>query len=185
MRAKQRFVGSYVDLTTKERISFLMEHFGHFEQFHHAYKESIEERISCILSYERKKRGDLGVRVMSKNTISDITAQKAMELVDIGKSIDRGKVSSKMVQDKDERAEIMEAIFEWKLMRSEYEILKRQLRMLKPADYGIMHPYLMGEKSRKQIAKELEIERSSVDKRIYRIRKYLVEKMIPYIIENN
>lgn len=180
MEAKQRFVGAYVDLTTKERINFLMEHFGHFEQYHHAYRESIEERISCILSYERKK-SNLGVRVMSRNTISDITAQKAMEMVDIGNSIDRGKVSAKMVPDKDEREEIMEAIYEWKLMRSEHEILKRQLRMLKPTDYGIMLPYLMREKTKRQIAKELEIERSSVDKRIYRIRRVLVDRVIPYL----
>ena len=181
MEAKQRFVGAYIDLTTKERINFLMEHFGYFEQYHHAYRESIEERIACILSYERKKRENLGVRIMSRNVISDITAQKAMELVDIGQSIDHGKVSVKMIPDKDEWEEIMEAIYEWKLMRSEHEILKRQLRMLKPTDYVIMHPYLMREKTKRQIAKELEIESGSVDKRIYRIRRLLVNRVIPYL----
>lgn len=183
METKQRFVGIYMDLTTKERINFLLEHLSHFESYHQAYQESIEERISCIRCYERKKKGSLGVRVMSGNTISDITAQKAMEHLEIRESMNRGTVSSKMIRNKEEREEIVEAIYEWKLMRSEYEILLRQLQMLKPSDYEILYPYLMREKTKRQIAEELSIEKSSVEKRIFRIRKKFVDHVIPYFKE--
>ena len=78
----------------------------------------------------------------------------------------------------------MGAVIHYRLpMRHEFEIFRQQLLMLKTSDYDILFPYINKEKSRKELAKELEIERGSIDKRIYRIRRILMDRMVSYLKE--
>lgn len=183
MATKQKIVGFYCDRSIRERMNFIFENYRDFEQFHKAYRKSIEEKIFCIRNYERRKENHLGVRIMGGQTISDITAQKAIENLEISDNIAKGNIAGLQIQDEEDRKEIETAVLEWQLMRHEFEIFRQQLLMLKTSDYDILFPYINKEKSRKELAKELEIERGSIDKRIYRIRRILMDRMVSYLKE--
>lgn len=73
------------------------------------------------------------------------------------------------------------AVKEWILLTREYEKLKNCIRMMKPEDKDLFLSYIKKEKTIDELSDELFLERGSVVKRLYRIRRGLMDQILPWL----
>lgn len=175
MSTEHKLFGSYLGLTAKQRIYHLLNNFHCRNYYEDGYRKYIEGSIADIRAYERNRKSELGVRVMSGNSISDITAERAYEALAISKAVSSGRISESLIKDKEDRRMILLAIEEWVTIRDDFNSLERALGMLAPKDHDLIMDYLSGKKSYRDIAGDFMIDYESARKRLQRIRGRIVK----------
>ena len=88
-----------------------------------------------------------------------------------------------MFPDPYERTLISTAVYEWDLMKKEFGILSGFIDLMQYDERNIFVPYIQKEKGISDIATELNVEWDSANKKVYRIRKALVEEVLPWFDE--
>lgn len=83
--------------------------------------------IADIRAYERNRNEELGVRIMSGASMSDITSAAAEEKIRIEKSFFENLITESLIKDKEDREMILMAIDEWLVIKDDYESLERVL----------------------------------------------------------
>ena len=182
MEAGKNIVGCYVGLEPRERIEFLYHHYDNLDVFRQAYKESVVNMIAYMRAYDRSQDKLEGIQ-KTRNLLNSITESAAFERIVISEYFEQNKPSDELVEEEEDKDIISWAIFEWHLMKSEFDIFKNFLNMLSTRDRRILTAYIGHSKSVKEIAKELDIEKESAEKRIYRIKQKLIENMMPILPE--
>ena len=183
MRTEQCFIGSYYRKKAADRIEMLFENYGQFPAYMNGYKSGLKTFISSILASDRREEiGDPGVRV-SSGSMSDITAQIAIENITIAEAIDKVDAGAFTFRDKQDEEDVFIAIHELELMKNEYSTLVCQLKSLPESDRKIFLPYLVGERTPEEIAEENCIGLESVYKRIYRVKKQMKSRMKMFMLD--
>lgn len=186
MKAKQNVIGMYVGLSAKNRIDFLIKHYVDIERLREAYKDWVVDIMIDARTANRNRRDNLGVRVQTSNGISDITFCQATERILFDDCFKKLMVTEDMFPDPYEYELINLALFEWDLMKREYENLRHGFKLfLDEEETKIIDSYFKREKLLYDIADEYCIEPESANKRVYRIRKKLVSGVIPRFKEYN
>ena len=184
MESKHNFIGSYLDKSPKERIYHLLDHYRDFDQYRDNYKDTVINLMVAMSEYNnRSKREDLGIRVQTSKGTSDITAAKAIERVALEECFEQMRVTKELFPDPDELGLISTAVYEWDLMGKEFDILAGFINLMRPDERNLFLPYIRREKRVAEIADELRLEWESANKRVYRIRKALLENVLPWFNE--
>ncbi len=184
MESKHNFIGSYLDKSPKERIYHLLDHYRDFDQYRDNYKDTVINLMVAMSEYNnRSKREDLGIRVQTSKGTSDITAAKAIERVALEECFEQMRVTKELFPNPDELGLISTAVYEWDLMGKEFDILAGFINLMRPDERNLFLPYIRREKRVAEIADELRLEWESANKRVYRIRKALLENVLPWFNE--
>lgn len=77
MISKQKLFGYYMELSVKERVLYMLTNYKHRAYYEESQRQYIEGMIADIRAYERKRNDDLGIRIMSGGSMSDITSAAA------------------------------------------------------------------------------------------------------------
>lgn len=180
--AEREIVGMYLGMTAKKRMDFIYKNYRNFNYISDAYMDSVTEMIACIRECERRhEEDDLGVRVQTSQSLSSITEQRAFEHILIKEALDNNLITDSLIEDAEERERVSVAIFEWNLMKSEYEIFNKQMKALKPENYEIVKEYISRRKSIGDLADEYNIEPESMKVRLHRIKGILIDGIIPFL----
>ena len=172
-------IGFYLNRNPKERISYLYEHYSEYPHISASYQDMLQRRIAVIRSYERQRRDELGVRVMSGNPVSSITENMACENSEIADIVVSGYLPSGVIHDLEDQREIRLGLHEMQIMQREYEAFNAALMgNLDGEELGIFMSHIRREKTMEKMAKEFGVERDSVKKRIYRIKVKLVNILL-------
>ena len=184
MEPKQTFIGEYVNRSPKERLYRLMDLYKDFASFLDDYKECVIDIMVVMREYQlQPSDADLGVRVQTSGGTSNITASKAEDRMLLEECFEQRKIIKSMFPDPEELTLISTAVYEWDLMESEFKVLRGYINLMKPKDKSIFLPYIKGEKRIADIAEELCLEPESAITKLYRIRKGLVSKVLPWFKE--
>jgi len=148
------------------------------------YREGLAFFIARQKAYNRKNDyGDLGIRDQTSRRLSDLTADMAIENVIVKECIDKCEASDDLLMDVDDREEGALGLFELQLMKQELQVFDFQLQTFRKEDFKILSSYLNRTRSIREIAEELSIEPESVNKRLYRLKRKLKERIIPFMKE--
>jgi len=183
---KQSIVGVYVGLPVKKRIAFLMEHYREFDRYRSAYKECVVSIMIAANSSKKNTSDDLGVRVQTSGGNSDITYYQALERIAFDECFDRVNVTDEMFPDPYEYHLISTAVFEWDLMKKEFDELNSCIKfILEEHERELLLSYINKKTKLKDIANDRAIEVDSARKKMYRIRKKLLDGAAPWFNEYN
>lgn len=186
MMAKQQIVGVYAGLSVKKRIRFILEHYKDFESYRSSYKECIISIMIAINEGRRNRDDDLGVRVQTSGGNSDTTYYKALERLSVDDCFRFLTVTRDMFPDPYEHNLISTAIFEWDLMKREYDELNSCMNfLLKENEKQMLLSFINKNKKLKDIAYDCSIELDSAKKKVYRIKRKLLDGATPWFKEYN
>ena len=184
MKAKHLFIGEYIDKSPKDRIYQLLDNYRSFTRYLDSYKENVVNLMLAMREYYiSPSEEELGVRVQTTRGTSDITASKAIDRVELEECFEKMRVTKELFPDPEELRLISTAVFEWNLMGKEYRILSGFIDMMQPDDRSIFVPYIKREKRVSEIAADQNVEWDSANKKVYRIRKALIEEVMPWFNE--
>ena len=175
MSTKQIHLRSYANQPTEKRIRYLMQHYNDYELYEAAYRKEIEFRVAETRAIERNRRDDLGVRIMSGTSLSDITFEQACESSTIKDSLKENGRPDKLVRDRYEKELIFQLVNDWRTFKRDYDALNSQLPKLGHGNYEMFVDILRQEKNYQQIADELMIELDSVKKKIRRFKAKIIQ----------
>ncbi len=178
------FIGEYLKKSPKKRIYELIGHFDDFDDYRERYKEYTVNLMVMMREHrERSAEADTWVKVQTFGDMSDQTFDAVSERLTLEQNFVNRKISRKMFPDLYEYRLVSTAAFEWNLMEKEYRILRSFVDLMKPSDRGLLIPYIRKEKEIADIAAELCVEHESANKKVYRIRKALLDNMLPWFKE--
>lgn len=178
--ARRNIVDRYSRATVEKRVEIILDNYATFNRILDGYEKSLSIVIRNERDFNRKKQlGDSGIRVQTSN-ISDITAQTAIENVEIQEAIHDG--------DWHTATKGSDNIFEHRLeietisqMRDDYDIVTGQLSVLLKEEYDFYLPYINREKNCFEIAEEQGLSPEAVRMRLYRYRLIVKESALPFM----
>jgi Ran GTPase-activating protein (RanGAP) involved in mRNA processing and transport len=184
METKQSMIGQYCKNSTDKRFDYIYMNYKNFIGLIAGYREGLAFLISSQKAYNRKsKQENLGVRVQIVQGLSDLTANMAIENVMVKEQIDNCHISTELLIGVDDREEVALALFELQLMKQELQVFDFQLQTFREEDFMILSSYLNRNRSVRELADDMAIESESVNKRLYRLKRKLKERMIPFMKE--
>lgn len=171
----QRIVGKYYKMPPQERINQLIDDYDCFPDMIDVYERDIYEWILGGISKARQDAiGDLGVRIQNGNNVASPTASVAeiKQRTDAAMKMGFLDASFKDLIDFDE---INRGMREIALMKREFGRFSDRLKLIHKGNRTFFELYLKKHKNRTrdELATELEMTRDALDKRIYRLRKDL------------
>ena len=125
MGTREEFIKKYADADVNGRLEIILKNYPRFMQMVDGYEQCLGIFIRNEHDYNRKKnRSDLGIQVQT-STISDTTAQTAIENVSIQEAIRAGDVEAalKGADDYEKHAVEIRTLVN---MREDYQILTNQ-----------------------------------------------------------
>ena len=181
--AKHDIVGKYIRMTARERIEYIYKNYKDLDYLKESYRDYAVETISFLKQQENCFDDDLGVRVQTSFNAGSITERMAFENIMIKEMLDKNYVPNEFM-DKEENQEYVNLmVFEWNIMRSEFSLFEKHLKTLSQTNFLIARAYLSREKGFEELGREYCVEPNSVKMRMYRIKKILTEKMVPFFAE--
>ena len=178
--ARRNIVDRYSRATVEKRVEIILDNYATFNRILDGYEKSLSIVIRNERDFNRKKRlGDSGIRVQTSN-ISDITAQTAIENVEIQEAIHDGdwRTATKGSDNIFEHRLEIETISQ---MRDDYDIMTGQLSALLKEEYDFYLPYINREKNCFEIAEEQGLSPEAVRMRLYRYRLIVKESALPFM----
>ena len=130
MSSKQKstaICGFYRSLNVKQRVAYMLDNYQIRDYYERGYRMHIESMIADIRAYEINRNEELGVRIMSGASMSDITSAAAEEKIRIEKSFSENLITESLIKDKEDCEMILMAIDEWLVIKDDYESLERVL----------------------------------------------------------
>lgn len=181
--AKHDIVGNYIGMTAQKRIEFIYKNYRDLDYLKESYRDFAVETIAFLKQQENSCDDDLGVRVQTSFNTGSITERMAFENIMIKEMLDKNYVPNEFM-DKEENQEFVNlVVFEWNIMRSEFSLFEKHLKTLSRANFLIAKAYLSREKGFEELGREYCVEPNSVKMRMYRIKKNLTKRMIPFFAE--
>ena len=177
------YIGEYIGKKPKERIDFLISYYVTFPDYLDSYRQNAIRVMIETMEYDRRSKNDIGICIRNSGKNSSATELKVLEKMDLEKCFDSNKISKGMFADPSDLKLFSTAVKEWILLTREYETLKNCILMMKPDDKDLFLSYIKKEKSVDKLSEELFLERGSVVKRLYRIKRNLINEMIPWLRE--
>jgi hypothetical protein len=178
--ARRNIVDRYSRATVEKRVEIILDNYATFNRILDGYEKSLSIVIRNERDFNRKKQlGDSGIRVQTSN-ISDITAQTAIENVEIQEAIHDGdwRTATKGSDNIFEHRLEIETIGQ---MRDDYDIVTGQLSALLKEEYDFYLPYINREKNCFEIAEEQGLSPEAVRMRLYRYRLIVKESALPFM----
>ena len=178
--ARRNIVDRYSRATVEKRVEIILDNYATFNRILDGYEKSLSIVIRNERDFNRKKQlGDSGIRVQTSN-ISDITAQTAIENVEIQEAIHDGdwRTATKGSDNIFEHRLEIETISQ---MRDDYDIVTGQLSALLKEEYDFYLPYINREKNCFEIAEEQGLSPEAVRMRLYRYRLIVKESALPFM----
>lgn len=178
--ARRNIVDRYIRATVEKRVEVILDNYATFNRILDGYEKSLSIVIRNERDFNRKKQlGDSGIRVQTSN-ISDITAQTAIENVEIQEAIHDGdwRTATKGSDNIFEHRLEIETIGQ---MRDDYDIVTGQLSALLKEEYDFYLPYINREKNCFEIAEEQGLSPEAVRMRLYRYRLIVKESALPFM----
>ena len=178
--ARRNIVDRYSRATVEKRVGIILDNYATFNRILDGYEKSLSIVIRNERDFNRKKQlGDSGIRVQTSN-ISDITAQTAIENVEIQEAIHDGdwRTATKGSDNIFEHRLEIETIGQ---MRDDYDIVTGQLSALLKEEYDFYLPYINREKNCFEIAEEQGLSPEAVRMRLYRYRLIVKESALPFM----
>ena len=178
--ARRNIVDRYSRATVEKRVEIILDNYATFNRILDGYEKSLSIVIRNERDFNRKKQlGDSGIRVQTSN-ISDITAQTAIENVEIQEAIHDGdwRTATKGSDNIFEHRLEIETISQ---MRDDYDIVTGQLSVLLKEEYDLYLPYISREKNCFEIAEEQGLSPEAVRMRLYRYRLIVKESALPFM----
>ena len=178
--ARRNIVDRYIRATVEKRVEIILDNYATFNRILDGYEKSLSIVIRNERDFNRKKQlGDSGIRVQTSN-ISDITAQTAIENVEIQEAIHDGdwRTATKGSDNIFEHRLEIETIGQ---MRDDYDIVTGQLSALLKEEYDFYLPYINREKNCFEIAEEQGLSPEAVRMRLYRYRLIVKESARPFM----
>lgn len=183
-KQKSTLCGFYRKLSVKQRVAYMLDNYQNRDYYERGYRMHIEGMIADIRAYERNRNEELGVRIMSGASMSDITSAAAEEKIRIEKSFSENLITESLIKDKEDREMILMAIDEWLVIKDDYESLERVLWRLTPKEHDLFMRYSANEISYGDIAKEYMIEDASAKQKIHRIRSKILKMVEPEVVRH-
>ena len=178
--ARRNIVDRYSRATVEKRVGIILDNYATFNRILDGYEKSLSIVIRNERDFNRKKQlGDSGIRVQTSN-ISDITAQTAIENVEIQEAIHDGdwRTATKGSDNIFKHRLEIETIGQ---MRDDYDIVTGQLSALLKEEYDFYLPYINREKNCFEIAEEQGLSPEAVRMRLYRYRLIVKESALPFM----
>ena len=175
------FIGEYLGREPKGRILFLLDHYREFPEFLNLYRENAIRLMTAMREYERKSKASIGMSVSNSGKKSSPTEAMAMEKIEVEDCFDQRKITGEVIRDPGELKLISTAVHEWVLMNKDYELLGGFMDMMKPEDRDLFISYISRKKRIADIAEEYCLAWESANKKMYRIRKALIDRMLPWM----
>ena len=178
--ARRNIVDRYSRATVEKRFGIILDNYATFNRILDGYEKSLSIVIRNERDFNRKKQlGDSGIRVQTSN-ISDITAQTAIENVEIQEAIHDGdwRTATKGSDNIFKHRLEIETIGQ---MRDDYDIVTGQLSALLKEEYDFYLPYINREKNCFEIAEEQGLSPEAVRMRLYRYRLIVKESALPFM----
>lgn len=145
------------------------------------YRDDIIKDVMDQKAYNRRSaNGDLGVRVqISMGISSNPTQNESINHWTIEEAIDKGILDEDFFEDTDDRYELIRRIDCYHAIHRDAGIFKSKLGSMDLRDQRILKPYLMRQKTMEDLTEDMGIDYRSAIKRVYRIKKKLIEKVEP------
>jgi len=183
---KHDVIGLYVTLNGKQRIDFLINHYRDFDRYVSSYKEYVRSTMLDILDSYRVSSDELGVRVQTGGGNSDPTFEGANKLASVDECFKDKSLVETMFKDAYGYELISLALYELERLQKEFRKLNATMDiLLKEDDQEILKSYFKHERRLYELANDLCIEIESANKKVYRIRKKLVNSIKPWFDEYN
>lgn len=181
MKAEQSIVGMYAGLKPRARIKFLIKHYKDFDTYRADYRDSVVSIIMAFNEYNRSNHDDLGVRVQSSGGNQDTTFNMVAEKMSVEEYFKYLEVDKDSFPDPYEYMIVSTALFEWNLMKREYDEINSCMKLLlNQSERELLLLYLKKEQRLIDIATYYSIEIDSARKKLYRIKRKLINGMIPW-----
>lgn len=169
---------TYIYKTPKERMSIMLANYRGFElkwtKLFNELAYMINEQKECN---RRSTGGDLGVRVQSSHAASSPTENKAISLMEIEAEIEMCDFNHGLLSNLDDPEEIRDKVLALYIMKTEFEALAMEIDYLEEEDRLFLLKRIYEGKSWSVIADEEGMEVQSVEKKLGRIRKSLLEAL--------
>ena len=182
METKQNSIGFYCELNVEKRMDYIYKNYSNYGNIIESYRQGLIFMIHNQKIYNRRQGiGELLIRIQSGTMNKSLTEDQAIENVIIKECVDEKKITDALLADVDNPEKIKLGIFELDLMKREYDLFSCQIKLLDSDDCEILYSYLKRKKDIYDIAKDLIIEPESVHKRLYRLKKKLINLVKPFV----
>ena len=185
MEQRYGIVGCYYMKPARKRLEILFDEYSVFPQKLKAYESNLQMMISAEREFSRNAaKGDLGVRVQT-NAISSVTEQRAIEEIMIEEFIGSEGADEDFIKDVEDAEEIMLGIRELKLMKMEYETLRKNIGLISDRDKEFYLPYLYKKKDVCDLCEEYGLSLDGIKSKLRRLRKGITLGMEGFMREYN
>ena len=180
MKSEAIRIDRYTGSQPEERFDFIYENFSIIHEMIKDFREDLISEVIEQKSYNRKAaNGDLGVRIQISIGIGNPTQNQAIDHIRIAQAIDEGFLDEGFFEDTDNRYELVRKVDCYHSVRADVETFTSKLGTMNLNDQRILKPYLMRQKTMDELTEDMGIDYRSAIKRVYRIKKRLIEKVEP------
>lgn len=164
------------------KVDIICKNYANFPGIIDSFTEGIRYMIEQEKMYNRKaESGDLGVRVQTLGSCSDVTANEAINNVITREAIIACDFSGGVLEGVDRREQFQKDAFVLRNMRKDYDLFNKQLSILGRDESRIFLGYLNGEKKIMDIAEEEGILYESAAQRVRRAKVKIKLQMVGYL----
>lgn len=181
MGSREEFIKKYADADVNGRLEIILKNYPRFMQMVDGYEQCLSIIIRNERDYNRKKnRSDLGIRVQT-STISDTTAQTAIENVSIQEAIRAGDVEAalKGADDYEKHAVEIRTLVN---MREDYQILTNQFLFLEEKEGAMFSDYISKRRSVAAIADDEGLAYETIRWRLKETRKLVKRNASEFLV---
>ena len=180
MKSEAISIDRYTGSQPEERFDFIYENFSIIQEIIKDFREElISEVIEQKFYNRRSANGDLGVRIQISMGIGNPTQNQAIDHMTIAQAIDEGFLDEDFFEDTDNRYDLIRKVDCYHSVRADVETFTSKLGTMDPKDQRIIKPYLLRQKTMNDLTEDMGIDYRSAIKRVYRLKKRLIEKVEP------
>ena len=179
---RKGYVEHYTEADLNNRIHFLFSHNREAKKLLAGYQEELVLYLSNqMVAYGRREKEGLGVRVQEWGTISDPTARLAMLEMEMQTYVEKGQLPAQILRKLPDIEFIEKRMFDLVIMKNEFSLFASVAGRLKKEDRSFLELYERTGKDLYKVAEELQIAPESAERRLYRVKKHIAERMKPYM----
>ena len=180
MKSEAISIDRYTGSQPEERFDFIYENFSIIQEIIKDFREELISEVIEQKSYNRRSaNGEPGVRIQISMGIGNPTQNQAIDHMTIAQAIDEGFLDEDFFEDTDNRYDLIRKVDCYHSVRADVETFTSKLGTMDPKDQRIIKPYLLRQKTMNDLTEDMGIDYRSAIKRVYRLKKRLIEKVEP------
>ncbi len=182
MVAKASIIKNYQKADVEGKVDIICKNYSNFIGIVDGCTEVLRYMIENEQDYNRRQnRGDLGVRVQTSGSHSDITATTAIRRAITREAIIACDFSGDALEGIERGDEFQEDAFTLRRMRADYELFNQQLYILNKEELRIFRLYLSGDKDFYEIAESEGIQYRSAVQKVRRAKCKIKGQMLGFM----